>query len=221
MLCGLTCAIAPVASSKQAQDVEKIDGLIRAFVASRDASDGRRALEAVEYVALGPSCRGDGASCPQTKIEPSPQTATWWLELFATLDSTEAELAKKLKPVYMHVAPPIEGGIRSPGEVSPSEIKNPTERKQYEDAIAKNERNRLISIQYAEISQMRKQAGANFWVWAPARYHGNSEAVEAIAKEAEGLGCTPQRIEKIRAVLDAPSGTFPPDEEPTRPDARR
>ena len=101
---------------------EDIGWLIQTFAKSHDASDGQRALDALEHLSLGPPCVGDGKPCPQVMAPDSnfSPITTLWLKFFVVLDATEASLAKNLEVPVTQVLPPGENGKPSPyiGQVS-------------------------------------------------------------------------------------------------------
>jgi hypothetical protein len=200
-----------VLEAQTSQIRSEVADLIQAFDKSHDAAEGRKALESLQYLTLGRSCIGDGEPCAEKKAESVPETTTLWLKMFTALDAAESGLAKKLKTVFQ---------IDNLGDdcggmfIAASGLSEEGRKKRCDDFLAENERNRLITRQYAEVRKMRDKAGGDFWLWASV-YKGNAAARDQIAKEAETLGCTPSRIEKIRAVVDAPDDTFPPHEELT------
>jgi hypothetical protein len=210
-------AVVPVAVRAQqpllverTREVEAAEKIVATFVSSHDVLDLHKAVDSIALVSVGPPCAGDGRPCPQKKIEKDPRLATLWLKLFAALDLAHAELAGKVKPVYTDVLPPGEAGIQYGGQVAPSEIKDPALRKQYEAAIAENEKNIVVSNHYAEIRTLREQADSDFWLWAGSTYRGDLGAREEMTKEAAALGCSQQRIEWISAIVGEPVNAFPP-----------
>jgi hypothetical protein len=190
----------------------EVEDMIGAFAKSHDAADGRKALDSLQFLTLGPPCLGDGTPCKEKKAESVPATTTLWLKIFAALDAAESELAKKLKTVYLIESSEPCGGMLTDA----TGLSDADKKKRCDAFLAENERNRLMTVQYTQVRQMRERAGLDFWQWAGV-YKGNTAARDQVAKEAEALGCTPLRIEKLRAVVDAPDGTLPPHEELTPP----
>jgi hypothetical protein len=151
---GIVLAISVGAISTEALAAQVIDpsslsaanteDLLRRFSMSLKAEDFAQILENIKrpfYTSYPPANAG---VVNLSKTPPSAETIKLWLEMYATLDSVEYQLSKRVKTVYTHVSPPGAPGTYSGADdPAPSEIHDPVLRREYEARIAENERNRL------------------------------------------------------------------------------